>query len=194
MARTVGCAVGRSVGCTTGVGEAVDRITAHLRKNYGYTLDLRRDDRYAPLEDFLFVQRRGHCEYFSTAMVILLRTLGIGARSVNGFMGGTWNDYGGYLAVSQGDRLAAWVVVASALADAYDTHLLRCTPVADRPLLARLPAVATPTSARSPPGHARASSAQAASKAACPPASRRRSPGCAPSATRRSRSTSTSTR
>lgn len=42
--------------------------------------------------------------------------------------------------LSQGDRLAAWVVVASALADAYDTHLLRCTPVADRPLLARLPA------------------------------------------------------
>ena len=43
-------------------------------------------------------------------------------------------------ALSQGDRLAAWVVVASALADAYDAHLSRCTPVADRPLLARLPA------------------------------------------------------
>lgn len=89
---------------------AVDRIAAHLRQTYRYTLDLGRDERFAPLEDFLFVQRRGHCEYFSTAMVILLRTLGIGARNVNGFLGGTWNGYGGYLAVSQGDA-HSWVEV-----------------------------------------------------------------------------------
>lgn len=92
------------------VTEAVERIASHLRSEYAYTLDLGRDARFAPLEDFLLVQRQGHCEYFSTAMVILLRTLGIGARNVNGFMGGTWNDYGGYLAVSQGDA-HSWVEV-----------------------------------------------------------------------------------
>ena len=100
----------RIVGDARTVGEAAARIEAHLRANYGYTLDLGRDDRYAPLADFLFVQKRGHCEYFSTAMVVLLRTQGIGARNVNGFLGGTWNGYGGYLAVSQGDA-HSWVEV-----------------------------------------------------------------------------------
>lgn len=92
------------------VREAVGRIEGHLRKAYGYTLDLKRDPRFAPLSDFLFVQRQGHCEYFSTAMVIMLRSLGIPARSVNGFYGGTWNPYGGYLAVRQGDA-HSWVEV-----------------------------------------------------------------------------------
>ncbi|MCA9546148.1 MAG: DUF3488 domain-containing protein, partial [Myxococcales bacterium] len=85
------------------LGEAVDAVQRHLRTEYAYTLDLGRDARYAPLDDFLFVQRRGHCEYFATAFVILLRAAGIPARNVNGFLGGTWNDYGGYLAVSQGN-------------------------------------------------------------------------------------------
>ncbi len=85
------------------VGEAVDAVESHLRSRYGYTLDLGRDPRYPPLDDFLFVQRQGHCEYFATALVILLRASGIAARNVNGFLGGTWNSYGRYLAVSQGD-------------------------------------------------------------------------------------------
>src|SRR6202008_3744488 len=62
----------------------------------------------APLEDFLFVQRRGHCEYFATALAILLRTQGIPTRVVNGFFGGEWNEFGGYYAVRQGDA-HAWV-------------------------------------------------------------------------------------
>lgn len=99
-----------TIGDAATVGEAIDRIVARLHRDFGYTLDLGRDERYAPLEDFLFVQRRGHCEYFSTAMVILLRTQGIAARSVNGFLGGTWNSFGGYLAVSQGDA-HSWVEV-----------------------------------------------------------------------------------
>ncbi|MCB9528653.1 MAG: DUF3488 domain-containing protein [Myxococcales bacterium] len=100
----------RVIGDAPTVGEAIDRVVSHLHQNYRYTLDLARDERFAPLEDFLFVQRAGHCEYFSTAMVILLRTQGIGARSVNGFLGGTWNGFGGYLAVSQGDA-HSWVEV-----------------------------------------------------------------------------------
>ncbi len=98
------------VGDARTVGEAIDRVERHLRTQYAYTLDLGRDDRFPPLEDFLFVQRKGHCEYFATAMVILLRTQGIAARTVNGFYGGSWNSYGGYLAVSQGDA-HSWVEV-----------------------------------------------------------------------------------
>ncbi|MCB9547620.1 MAG: DUF3488 domain-containing protein [Myxococcales bacterium] len=96
------------IGDAPTVGEAARRVERWLESNLRYSLDLGRDDRYAPLEDFLFVQRRGHCEYFATAMIILLRTQGIAARNVNGFLGGTWNSFGGYLAISQGEA-HSWV-------------------------------------------------------------------------------------
>lgn len=98
------------VGDADTIGKAVERIERHLQTGYAYTLDLERDHRFAPLEDFLFVQRRGHCEYFATAMVVLLRSVGIAARNVNGFLGGKWNDFGKYLAVSQGEA-HSWVEV-----------------------------------------------------------------------------------
>lgn len=79
-------------------------------QRYRYTLDLKRDERYEPLEDFLFVQRAGHCEYFATALAIMLRTVGVPTRSVNGFYGGEWNSFGKYLALRQGDA-HSWVEV-----------------------------------------------------------------------------------
>ena len=82
----------------------------YLSTKYRYTLDLKRDERYEPLEDFLFVQRAGHCEYFASAMAVMLRAVGIPTRSVNGFLGGEWNSYGKYLAMRQGDA-HAWVEV-----------------------------------------------------------------------------------
>jgi transglutaminase-like putative cysteine protease len=85
-------------------------VEEYLQKTYRYTLDLKRDERYEPLEDFLFVERAGHCEYFSSAMAILLRTVGIPTRSVNGFLGGEWNAFGRYLAMRQGDA-HSWVEV-----------------------------------------------------------------------------------
>ena len=92
------------------IGEVLDRVERHLRREYGYTLEQDWSQDLSPLADFLFERRQGHCEYFSTAMVILLRTLGIAARSTNGFYGGTWNSYGDYLAVRQGDA-HSWVEV-----------------------------------------------------------------------------------
>ncbi len=72
-----------------------DRATAietYLRTHYGYTLQLSRAMPPDPVADFLFVRRRGHCEYFSSAMAIMLRTVGIPSRVVNGFAGGEFND------------------------------------------------------------------------------------------------------
>ena len=57
---------------TRGRTRVVDQVRAleqHLRSAYRYTTRLERDERLAPLEDFLFVQKKGHCEYFATAMV-----------------------------------------------------------------------------------------------------------------------------
>jgi len=94
---------------STVVGQA-RALEKHLRADYGYTTQLDRDERLAPLEDFLFVQRKGHCEYFATAMVVMLRSLGVPARYVSGFYGGHWNRFGQYLAVSHGDA-HSWVEV-----------------------------------------------------------------------------------
>ena len=48
-----------------------------------------------PIANFLFVRKRGHCEYFASSMAIMLRTLGIPSRLVNGFRNGEYNDLTG---------------------------------------------------------------------------------------------------
>jgi transglutaminase-like putative cysteine protease len=64
----------------------------YLRSHYGYTLDLGRVVPKDPLASFLFERKQGHCEYFASAMAVMLRTQGIPARVVNGFRGGEFND------------------------------------------------------------------------------------------------------
>lgn len=85
-------------------------VLRHLRESFRYTLERTGNPALPPLEDFLFEHKEGHCEYFSTAMAILLRTVGVPTRSVNGFLGGEWNPYGRYYAVRQGDA-HSWVEV-----------------------------------------------------------------------------------
>jgi hypothetical protein len=60
------------------------------------------------LEDFLFRTRRGHCEFFATAMVVMLRSQGIPARFVTGFLGAEENAFEGYYVVRQSNA-HAWV-------------------------------------------------------------------------------------
>ncbi|MFW5875836.1 MAG: transglutaminase TgpA family protein [Myxococcota bacterium] len=88
----------------------VRRILAHLRASgtYDYTLEQPPVGDAPPLEAFLFDNRRGHCEYFSSAMAIMLRAVGIPARNVTGFAGGRYNRFGGYYAIRQGDA-HSWV-------------------------------------------------------------------------------------
>jgi len=62
-----------------------------------------------PVADFLFVRRAGHCELFSSAMVLMLRSLGIPARNVTGYFGGRRTG-AGYYAVRAGDA-HSWVEV-----------------------------------------------------------------------------------
>jgi protein-glutamine gamma-glutamyltransferase len=79
----------------------------YLKIEFRYTLDLTTttDD---PLADFLFNTREGHCEYFATAMVIMLRTLEIPARIVNGFQMGEYNGLNDMYTVRESDA-HSWV-------------------------------------------------------------------------------------
>jgi len=55
-------------------------------EHFRYTLFLGKSGEEArDLERFLFVDRAGHCEYFASATVLLLRNLGIPARYVTGY-------------------------------------------------------------------------------------------------------------
>ncbi len=83
-------------------------LESWFQNEFTYTLQLPGTAREATLEHFLLHRRAGHCEYFSTAMVVLLRTQGIPAREVNGFLGGSWSGFGNYLAVTQNEA-HAWV-------------------------------------------------------------------------------------
>lgn len=100
---------------TAAAGDNQERMAAaiqnHLQSNYRYSLDLRGTSDEQPLEDFLFNRRAGHCEFFSTAMTIMLRIAGVPARNVTGFLGGRINPYGtdgAYYAITQADA-HSWV-------------------------------------------------------------------------------------
>ncbi len=67
-------------------------IETYLRTHFGYTLQLPRVLPHDPLGNFLFERKQGHCEYFSSAMAVMLRTLRIPSRVVNGFQTGEYND------------------------------------------------------------------------------------------------------
>lgn len=54
-----------------------------------------------PLEDFLFKNRYGNCEYFASAFAIILRLSGIPSRLVGGYRGGYYNEVGKYYLVPQ---------------------------------------------------------------------------------------------
>jgi transglutaminase-like putative cysteine protease len=63
-----------------------------------------------PLEQFLLVERGGHCEYFAAGMVALLNAVGVPARVAGGFYGGQLNPLTGYYAVRREDA-HAWTEV-----------------------------------------------------------------------------------
>jgi transglutaminase-like putative cysteine protease len=89
--------------------DAAKAIESQLQRDYGYSLDMKASGP-DPLSDFLFNIKAGHCEYFSTAMTVLLRTHGIAARVVNGFLPGEYNETAGAYTVRQSDA-HSWVEV-----------------------------------------------------------------------------------
>ena len=78
-------------------------------KTRRYTLEMEQADKGENvLDSFLFEWRAGHCEYFATAMTMMLRQQGIPARIVNGFLGADYNSVGEYWAVRQ-NYAHSWV-------------------------------------------------------------------------------------
>jgi hypothetical protein len=93
-----------------GDGAFIDRVLDYFRNGgFHYTLDpdlLNRDS----VDDLLFNTHEGFCGHYASAFVLLMRAGGVPARVVTGYLGGSWNRYGGYLLLRQSDA-HAWAEV-----------------------------------------------------------------------------------
>ena len=93
-------------------GEATARtLEAYLRdsREFDYTMDLSIDDpTIDPVEDFVFNRKKGHCEYFASALALMLRGVGIPCRLISGFKGAEYNEWTGDLEV-RALHAHAWV-------------------------------------------------------------------------------------
>ena len=77
-----------------GAAERTDRLVSYLRDSpeFSYSLDLSVDDPSVdPVVDFLFNRKQGHCEYYATALALMLRSVDVPSRVVSGFKGGKLN-------------------------------------------------------------------------------------------------------
>lgn len=71
--------------------QKAEKLVQYLRDSgeYSYTLDASiQDSLIDPLEDFLFNRKQGHCEYFASALTLMLRSVGVPSRLITGFKGG----------------------------------------------------------------------------------------------------------
>lgn len=59
-----------------------------------------------PIDEFLFVTRRGFCEHYASSFTFMMRAAGIPARVVAGYQGGEPNALGSHLMVRQYDAHA----------------------------------------------------------------------------------------
>ena len=72
--------------------EAVKRVEGFFKQNFRYSLWKRERPRHGTaLGEFLQTTRAGHCEYFASATVLLLRAAGVPARYAVGFSVQEWS-------------------------------------------------------------------------------------------------------
>jgi protein-glutamine gamma-glutamyltransferase len=83
-------------------------IENYLRTHYGYTLELPSTEPDDPIVFFLFHRKKGHCEYFASAMAVMLRTLQVPTRVVTGFQSGIYNPISGSQLIRTSDA-HSWV-------------------------------------------------------------------------------------
>jgi protein-glutamine gamma-glutamyltransferase len=84
-------------------------IQDFLRANFEYSLD----EQYVPsdvhpIEHFLFQTRRGHCEYYASAMAAMCRSVGIYTRIITGYVAAEYNSTSGHYTVRESNA-HAWV-------------------------------------------------------------------------------------
>ena len=90
-----------------------DRARVEMLENYFRNGDYRYSTKDLPtgnmaIEQFLFDKKQGHCEFFASSFALLLRAAGVPCRVVGGYLGGEYNQLGGYYLVTD-DKAHVWV-------------------------------------------------------------------------------------
>lgn len=97
---------------TASLASPLDQAVAleqHLRNSYAYSFKtIFTSQNLSPLDEFLFVTKRGHCEFFASAMAVMLREIGIPSRVVHGYLAHNYNPIIGLYEVRSLDG-HAWV-------------------------------------------------------------------------------------
>jgi len=83
-------------------------LTRHLRDEYKYSTQLLDREVADPLSHFLFDRGKGHCEYFASALALMLRLEQIPSRVITGFYGGDYNAISGWYVIRAADA-HSWV-------------------------------------------------------------------------------------
>ncbi|MDR1515604.1 MAG: DUF3488 and transglutaminase-like domain-containing protein [Synergistaceae bacterium] len=101
--------------------EKAEAVMAYLRPpDFEYTLN-ELPTSSNPLGEFIFSSRKGNCEYFASAMAVMLRQAGVPSRLVAGYQGGEYNSASGYYIVSQSDA-HVWVEAWNSETEAWERH------------------------------------------------------------------------
>jgi hypothetical protein len=87
-------------------------LMEHFRTYYSYSTETNynQDSSSVALDEFFFGSRTGYCSFFAQSMATALRAVGIPAHVVTGYLGGEWNDFGGYWMI-RNNMAHAWVEV-----------------------------------------------------------------------------------
>ncbi len=90
--------------------EYIDAVLDYFRSNpFYYTLNPPRLEKNT-VDDFMFNTRKGFCEHYASAFVVLMRAVRIPARVVAGYQGGDINPFENHVTVRQLDA-HAWTEV-----------------------------------------------------------------------------------
>ncbi len=116
---------------TTKVSKAIhleDYFATSL--DFQYTLNLTGpvDRRMDPIADFLLNKKKGHCQYFASALALMLRSLHIPTRLVIGYRPSEYNDLGQYFQVQQ-NHAHVWVEAYFTLQEIRDSQELKASKV-----------------------------------------------------------------
>lgn len=110
---SLGARISHFTEVVSGEGPPVERllrIRNHLRTTLDYSLVTENPDNRDPLENFLFEEQRGHCEFFATAAALMARAAGVPSRVCYGWTGGTYYE-GSNLFVFRAREAHAWAEV-----------------------------------------------------------------------------------
>ncbi|GCE11838.1 DUF4129 domain-containing transglutaminase family protein [Tengunoibacter tsumagoiensis] len=96
----------------TSMYDQAQALESYLKKNYSYSVDIHPPRQGDPVAWFLFdnSQKDGFCNYFSSAMVLMARSLGMPARVVAGYAPGEYNESTGQYTV-RGKQAHSWVQI-----------------------------------------------------------------------------------